>query len=54
MGITSLSMAPAAVRGVGAQLGRATDEQCKRAAEAALGAGDPQEARAAVRAVLDA
>ncbi len=53
MGITSLSMAPAAVRGVGAQLGQATDDQCKRAAEAALGAGDPQEARTAVRAVLD-
>jgi phosphotransferase system enzyme I (PtsI) len=54
MGITSLSMAPAAVRGVGAQLGQASDDQCRRAAEAALGAGDPQEARAAVRAVLDA
>ena len=54
MGITSLSMAPAAVRGVGAQLGQVTDDQCRRAAEAALGAGEPQEARAAVRAVLDA
>ena len=54
MGITSLSMAPAAVRGVGAQLGQASDDACRRAAEAALAAGDPQEARVAVRAVLDA
>jgi len=54
MGITSLSMAPAAVRGVGAQLAQASDDACLRAAEAALSAGDPHEARAAVRAVLDA
>jgi hypothetical protein len=38
---------------VGAQLGQASDDQCRRAGEAALGAGDPQEARAAARAVLD-
>ena len=53
MGITSLSMAPAAVRRVGAQLAQVGDAACARAAEVALAAGDPQEARAAVRAVID-
>ncbi len=52
MGITSLSMAAAAVRPVGAQLGRVTSEQCEDAAEAALAAHDPMAAREAVRAVL--
>ncbi len=52
MGITSLSMAAAAVRPVGAQLGRVTSEQCEEAAEAALAAHDPMSARDAVRAVL--
>ena len=52
MGITSLSMAPAAVRAVGAQLGAVTADACREAAEVALAAADPQEARAAVRAVL--
>jgi phosphotransferase system enzyme I (PtsI) len=52
LGVTSLSMAAAAVREVGAQLGRVTAEQCSRAAEAALAAGDPAEARAAARAAL--
>jgi phosphotransferase system enzyme I (PtsI) len=52
MGVTSLSMAPAAVRAVGAQLGQVTIDQCKQAAEVALAAADPQEARAAVRDVL--
>ena len=54
MGITSLSMAPAAVRAVGAQLSAATSDACRVAARAALDAADPQEARAAVRTVLDA
>jgi phosphotransferase system enzyme I (PtsI) len=54
MGITSLSMAPAAVRAVGAQLGQVTEEACVRAAEAALAAVDPHEARLAVREVLSA
>jgi phosphotransferase system enzyme I (PtsI) len=54
MGITSLSMAAAAVRAVGAQLGKVTVAACEQAAEAALAAVDPQEARAAVRQVLDA
>ncbi|WP_148574475.1 phosphoenolpyruvate--protein phosphotransferase [Nocardioides caldifontis] len=53
LGVTSLSMASAAVRAVGAQLERVSSEQCARAAEAALAAADPQEARAAVRAVID-
>jgi phosphotransferase system enzyme I (PtsI) len=52
MGITSLSMASAAVRPVGAQLGRVTFDQCEEAAEAALAAHDPMAAREAVRALL--
>ncbi len=41
MGITSLSMALAAVRPVGAQLAAVTMDTCERAAEAALAAVDP-------------
>jgi phosphotransferase system enzyme I (PtsI) len=52
MGVTSLSMAPAAVRAVGAQLGQVTGEACARAADAALAAADPHEARLAVREAL--
>lgn len=52
MGITSLSMALAAVRPVGAQLAAVTMDICELAAEAALGAVDPMAARGAVRAVL--
>jgi phosphotransferase system enzyme I (PtsI) len=52
MGITSLSMALAAVRPVGAQLASVTMDHCEHAAEAALGAVDPMTARAAVRAAL--
>jgi phosphotransferase system enzyme I (PtsI) len=52
LGITSLSMAPAAVRPVGAQLGRVTMADCRRAAEVALSAADPEAARAAVRETL--
>ena len=54
MGITSLSMASAAVRPVGAQLAAVTMATCAEAAEAVLSATDPAAARAAVRAVLDA
>ena len=54
MGVTSLSMAPAAVRAVGAQLGKVSMHTCVVAAEAALAAIDPQAARAAVRTLLDA
>jgi phosphotransferase system enzyme I (PtsI) len=53
MGITSLSMAAAAVRPVGAQLSRVTMQTCAEAAEAALSAADPMSGREAVRAVLD-
>ena len=53
MGITSLSMASAAVRPVGAQLAAVTMTTCAEAAEAALATSDPASARAAVRAVLD-
>ena len=52
MGITSLSMALAAVRPVGAQLAAVTMDVCEHAAEAALGAADPMAAREAVRAAL--
>jgi phosphotransferase system enzyme I (PtsI) len=52
MGVTSLSMASAAVRAVGANLGTVTSDVCRQAADAALAAHDPQEARAAVRDVL--
>ncbi|MGZ4485930.1 MAG: phosphoenolpyruvate--protein phosphotransferase [Nocardioidaceae bacterium] len=52
MGITSLSMALAAVRPVGAQLAAVTMDICEQAAEAALAATDPMAARDAVRAVL--
>ena len=52
MGITSLSMAAAAVRPVGAQLSRVTMSTCAEAAEAALAAPDPMAGREAVRALL--
>ena len=52
MGITSLSMASAAVRPVGAQLSAVSSETCRRAAEAALAAADPMAGRDAVRAVV--
>lgn len=52
MGITSLSMAAAAVRPVGAQLSSVTTTQCEEAAEAALAASDPVAARAAARSAL--
>jgi len=54
MGITSLSMASAAVRPVGARLAAASMDTLEDAAEAALSASDPASARAAVRRVLDA
>ncbi len=52
MGITSLSMALAAVRSVGAQLAAVSMDVCEQAAEAALGATDPMAARDAVHAIL--
>src|SRR3954453_3049733 len=53
MGITSLSMASAAVRPVGARLAAANMDLLEDAAEAALAASDPMAARDAVRRVLD-
>ncbi|TIC80899.1 phosphoenolpyruvate--protein phosphotransferase [Nocardioides sp. GY 10127] len=52
MGVTSLSMAAAAVKPVGAQIGHVTRAQCEEAAEAALAATDPGEARDAVRRIV--
>lgn len=52
LGVTSLSMAAAAVRPVGARLAAATLGQCREMANAALAAADPSAARDAARAVL--
>ncbi len=52
MGITSLSCAAAAVRGVGAKLGSVTLAQCQQAAKRVLKADDPQAARTAAREIL--
>ena len=54
MGVTSLSMAVAAVKAVGAQLAEVSMDTCEAAAEAALAASDPAAARAAVRGVVSA
>jgi phosphotransferase system enzyme I (PtsI) len=48
MGVTSLSMAAAAVKGVGARLATVTSLQCREMAEIALAASDPAAGRAAV------
>jgi phosphotransferase system enzyme I (PtsI) len=53
MGVTSLSMASAAVRSVGAQLAAVSMEVCEHAAEAAVAASDPMAARDAVRRVIN-
>ena len=52
MGVTSLSMAPAAVRPVGAQLSVVGMDTCRRAADAALAAADPRAGREAVRRLV--
>ncbi|MHB9856848.1 hypothetical protein [Streptomyces sp. YIM S03343] len=52
LGVTSLSMAAAAVRPVGALLGTITMNTCIEAATVALAERDPMAARAAVRGVL--
>ncbi len=52
LGITSLSMAPAAAPAVGVQLGQVTKDQCVRAAEAALSGLSPAEAKQKALAVL--
>ncbi len=53
MGVTSLSMASAAVKGVGARLATVTTVQCREMAEAALAAADPASGRAAVLALAE-
>jgi phosphotransferase system enzyme I (PtsI) len=52
LGISSLSCAASAVAGVGSKLGTVDLATCQQAAEAALAAEGPAEARAAVRALL--
>ncbi len=52
LGISSLSMAAAAVRPVGARLAGVTLDQCAAMATAALAAADPGTAREAARAAL--
>ncbi len=51
MGVTSLSMAAAAVRPVGARLASVSLETCREMADAALAASDPSAGRAAVLAL---
>ncbi|MFP5252794.1 MAG: phosphoenolpyruvate--protein phosphotransferase [Actinomycetes bacterium] len=53
MGVTSLSMAAAAVRPVGAQVADVTMDVCEAAAEAALAATDPAAGREAVLRLLN-
>ncbi|MGO4956600.1 phosphoenolpyruvate--protein phosphotransferase [Luteococcus sp. Sow4_B9] len=52
MGVTSLSMAVAAIPAVGAQLAQVSLEQCQEAAQAALAAEDAEGAVEAARTVL--
>lgn len=52
LGVTSLSMAAAAVRPVGARLAEVSLPQCQEMANAALAAADPSAARDAARLVL--
>lgn len=52
MGVTSLSMSPSALAGVGAQVGQVSMDQCREAAEAVRGAASPHDAREAVRAIV--
>ena len=54
LGITSLSMATAAVKPVGAKLAAYSLDACRRAADAALAATDPASARTAAQEALDA
>jgi multiphosphoryl transfer protein len=52
LGISSLSMAPTALAGVGRSLAAATIEECRQAARAACDSDSPAHARGAVRATL--
>jgi phosphotransferase system enzyme I (PtsI) len=51
-GVSSLSMAPVSIPAVRAALSERTIEECRQAAQLAIGAEDPAAARAAVRALL--
>jgi phosphoenolpyruvate-protein phosphotransferase (PTS system enzyme I) len=53
LGVTSLSAAAGALRGVGAKLGSVTLQQCRDAAAAVLATASPAAARAAAREALD-
>ncbi|MBB3085217.1 phosphoenolpyruvate--protein phosphotransferase [Geodermatophilus sabuli] len=52
LGVTSLSCAASSIAGVGARLATVDLDACRRAAEGALAADEPQAARAAARSVL--
>ncbi|OMC34046.1 phosphoenolpyruvate--protein phosphotransferase [Mycobacterium sp. GA-1841] len=52
LGVTSLSMAPAAIPAVGARLAQLSQQQCRAAADAALTSAGADEARAAARRAL--
>ncbi|OBG85116.1 phosphoenolpyruvate--protein phosphotransferase [Mycobacterium sp. E802] len=52
LGVTSLSMAPAAIPAVGAELAQLTHRQCRAAAQAAMATGSAAEARDAARRTL--
>lgn len=52
MGVTSLSCAAAAVRGVGAKLSSVTKDQCQQAAQAVLEADSPKQAREIATGIL--
>jgi phosphotransferase system enzyme I (PtsI) len=53
LGVTSLSMSPAALPAVRFALRRHTLAECRAMADAALAAADPAAGRAAVTALLD-
>ncbi|KJL26300.1 Phosphoenolpyruvate-protein phosphotransferase [Microbacterium oxydans] len=53
LGVTSLSMTPRSLGRVAARLRELSVDDCRRAAEAAVGAGSADAARAAVSAALD-
>ena len=52
LGVTSLSMAPAAIAAVGSRIAQVTLQQCRAAAEAVLATGSAAEAREAALARL--
>ncbi|CRZ17153.1 phosphoenolpyruvate-protein phosphotransferase [Mycolicibacterium neworleansense] len=52
LGVTSLSMAPAAIAAVGARISQVTLQQCRAAADAVLATASAAEAREAALAAL--